>query len=268
MKFALAVLLLIYAGLVGLLYTYQRSLLYHPQNVPGDPAQSGVPEMSVNIVTTHEGLKLRNWFAPPRDASKPIGVLFYGNAAYMASRSSHARALLDLGYGVLLVSYRGYDFNPGSPSEEGLYNDARANLDWLKAQGYNSFFLMGQSLGSGVVVQMATEYEAKALVIETPYTSMVDAASYHYPWVPVRWLLKDRYDSLSKIGRIHTPVFIIQGENDEVIPVAQGRALFAAANEPKQALWLPGAHHADYYSYGGWPEVVAFLARYANGAVP
>lgn len=255
-----------YAVMVAVLFVLQRALLFMPPDVDGALQPDGLPEMQLGEVTTADGLTLKNWFAPPRDQSKPVGVLFYGNAAYMASRANEARALLDLGYGVLLVSYRMYDGNPGSPSEQGLYNDARANLDWLKSKGYNSFFLMGQSLGSGVAVQMATEYSITALILETPYTSMVDAAAYHYPFVPVRWLLKDRFDSLSKMSQIKAPVFVIQGEEDEVVPVEQGRRIFAAANEPKEAIWLPGAHHNDYYRYGGWPQIVEFLQKHTGEA--
>ncbi len=254
-----------YAVMVGVLFVLQRSLLFMPPDVDGALQPRNLPEAQLGEVTTVDGVVLKHWFAPPRDAGKPVGVLFYGNGAYMASRANEARALLDLGYGVLLVSYRGYDRNPGSPSETGLYNDARANLDWLKSKGY-SFFLMGQSLGSGVAVQIATEYPVEALILETPYTSMVDAAAYHYFFVPVRWLLLDRFDSLSKIGQIKAPVFVIQGEEDEVVPVEQGRRIFAAANEPKEAIWLPGAHHNDYYRYGGWPQIVQFLQKHTGEA--
>lgn len=263
---AAGAIVIAYIFVVGGLFVVQRPLLYHPGYVSSTPEQAGLPQMSEGTVKTADGILLRHWFAPPADAGKPVGILFYGNAAYMEERAQEARSLLQLGYGVLLVSYRGYDGNTGSPTEQGLYADARANVEWLKAQGYQDFFFMGQSLGSGVAAQMAFEYPSRALVLETPYTSMVDAASYHYPFVPVRWLLLDRYDSLSKISRIHAPVFVIQGEADEVIPVSQGRALFAAANEPKEAVWLPGAHHNDYYSYGGWPQLTAFLARYAGGS--
>lgn len=252
-----------YLFMVAILFFMQRELLYMPPKIDGNIIPDMLSGMKLGTVTTADGLDVKHWFAPPRDQGKPVGVLFYGNAAYMASRTNEARALLDLGYGVLLVSYRGYDGNPGKPTEQGLYNDARANIDWLKAQNYD-FFLMGQSLGSGVAVQMATEYPAKALILETPYTSMIDAASYHYPYVPVRWLLKDRFDSLSKITQVKAPVFIIQGEADEVIPVVQGKLLFERANEPKEALWLPSARHNDYYMHGGWPQIVAFLGKHAG----
>lgn len=253
-----------YLLMVGLLFLVQRPLLYHPGYVSSTPEQAGLSRMSEGTVKTADGILLRHWFAPPADAGKPVGILLYGNAAYMEARAQEARSLQQLGYGVLLVSYRGYDGNAGSPTEQGLYADARANVEWLKAHGYQNFFFMGQSLGSGVAVQMATEFQPKALILETPYTSMIDAASDHYPFVPVHWLLRDRYDSISKISRIHAPVFIIQGEADEVIPVSQGRALFAAANEPKEAVWLPGAHHNDYYNYGGWPQLTAFLSKYTG----
>lgn len=260
----LKTLVIAYAVMVGVLFLLQRALLYPAQAVSTTPEQAGLPDMVEGAVTTADNYRLRYWFAPPRDSGRPVVVLFHGNASCMASRAQTARTLLDKGYGVLLASYRGYDGNPGAPSEQGLYKDARAQLDYVKGQGY-PLVLIGQSLGSGIAVQMATEYPVRALVLETPYTSMADTAAFHYPFVPVRWLLLDRYDSLSKMAQVKAPVLVIQGTADEVIPQQLGQRLFEAASQPKEAVWVNGASHNNIYQYGNWPQVLDFIARYEAG---
>lgn len=248
-----------YLALIVLLYVSQRQLLYYPPGDPGLPAARGIPEAQVITVTTADGLQLKSWYVPPRDAGKPVLVQFHGNASWLAGRVDFSRIFIELGYGVLITSYRGYSGNPGRPSEQGIYADARANLEWLTAQGQR-FVLVGESLGSGVAVQMATEYKAHGVLLESPYTSIAATAQYHYPFVPAYWLVRDRYDSLSKITRINAPLLVVQGTADTVVPTTLGRELFAAANEPKQAVWVEGGGHNDFYTPAAMAEVKAWLA--------
>lgn len=251
-----------YVGLVALLFVCQRSMTYHPSHLTGTPAEYKVPEMREVFVDTADGLHLRSWYAPPAIEGKPVVVEFQGNAGHLALRSYVARMLLDRGYGVLLVGYRGFSSNPGTPTESGLYQDARANINWVKGQGL-SFMLQAESLGTGVAVQMATEYpEAKALILEAPYSRLPDVGALYYPFVPVRFLMLDRFNSLSKIASIKMPLLIVQGLNDEVIPVSLGQKLFAAAQEPKQALWIPGAGHNNLYAKGAGPVILEFISQH------
>ena len=161
-----------------------------------------------------------------------------------------------------MVGYRGFG-NPGAPSEQGLYNDARAALGELHKRGVpdKAIVLYGESMGTGVATQMATEINAAALILESPYTSVPDVGADRYPVVPVRWILRDRYDSLSKISSVHMPLLLLHGEQDQVVPVRFGKQLFAAANDPKQAEFVPDAGHNDVYSLRVQELVLNFLAK-------
>lgn len=252
-----------YLLLIGLLFVVQRSLLYPAPQGEVLPGMAGLPQMQIETVLTEDGLPLTSWFVAPSQPMSPVAIVFHGNGARLSMYADLARRLEGMGFGVLLAGYRGYEGNPGSPTEEGLYSDARAHIAWLSQQGYKNFILVGHSLGTGVAVQMAVEFpQAKALVLEAPYTSMIDAASAHYPYVPVRWLLKDRYDSLAKIPQVQVPLMVVHGLQDPVISADQGKRLFAAAREPKSAAWVDGANHVDFYDKGGWPAVAAFLKQH------
>ena len=151
------------------------------------------------------------------------------------------------GYGVLLLAYRGYSGNQGQPSEQGLYNDARAALHFLKKQhiAEHCMVLFGESLGTGVAVQMATEFHVGAVILQSPYTSIADVGQKHYPFLPVHWLLKDRYDSRDKITHIHAPLFIFHGTKDKIIPLAMGEKIYQSALPPKQMKIYPEAGHGN-----------------------
>jgi fermentation-respiration switch protein FrsA (DUF1100 family) len=165
--------------------------------------------------------------------------------------------------GALLLSYRGYSGNPGSPTEEGLYADARAALDWLQARGVagSSIVLYGISLGSGVATKMAAERELGAVVLEAPYTSTVDVAALRFPIVPVAWLMEDRFESLARIAAVDEPLLVMHGDRDFVIPQHLGRRLFAAAKEPKEGFWPAGVGHNDIFANGGFDAALDFIRR-------
>jgi fermentation-respiration switch protein FrsA (DUF1100 family) len=169
----------------------------------------------------------------------------------------------DAGLGVLLVAYRGYSGNAGAPTEEGLYADARAALDWLDESGVasTSIVLYGISLGTGVATKMAAEREFAALVLEAPYTSTVDVAAFRFPIVPVGWLMEDRFESLARIGAITEPLLVMHGSSDYTIPQRFGRRLFEAANEPKEGFWPHGLGHDDLFDNGGFDTAIAFIRR-------
>lgn len=264
--------LLAYGAICGLLYAFQRSLVYMPDRRVAVPADAGLSDFRVVTVTTADGLGIDGWFAPPRDPALPTIVLFHGNAGHAGYRADKARAFQQSGHGVFLAGYRGYGGNPGTPTEQGLHADARAALDWLVGQGISGqrLVLYGESLGTGVATTMATERKAAALVLEAPFTSLADAAASHYPVFPVRALLKDRFDSLSRIGNVNAPLLVVHGEKDRVVPTRLGKALFARAPEPKTAVWLPGAGHNDLMAHGLAEQVLHFLARLNRppGAAP
>jgi len=262
----IAVVIGIYTAVVGTMFLAQRHLIYHPSQTVPPPAAAGLPEMRAVTVTTADGLRLRSWYrAPP--AGQPTIVHFHGNGGNIADRGFKVRPYLDAGLGLLLVEYRGYGGNPGDPTEQGLYADARAHLDFLAGEGVapRDWVLYGESLGSGVAVQMAMEQAARApvraVVLESPYLSLGETAAAHYPFLPARTLVRDRFDSAAKIERIGVPLFIVHGENDGVIPVVQGKALFEAAPEPKEGHWIRHGGHNNLYDFGVAELVIAFIRR-------
>ncbi|MCW8971229.1 MAG: alpha/beta hydrolase [Rhodospirillales bacterium] len=256
----LLVAVAVYIGIVAVLYFGQRKLVYLPDDLLPDPARYGVSDMRPAQIRTEDGLDLVSWFSPPREGY-PTVVLFHGNAGHLGIRGFKARPLIDQGYGVLLVGYRGYNGNPGTPSETGLYADARANIVWLSGHAVptQDIVLYGESLGSGVAVQMAYEGNGRGLVLESPFSSLADVGAAHYWWLPVRFLIKDRFDSLSKISAVSVPVLIVHGSQDWIVPVRFGKKLFAAARDPKQLEIVEGAGHNDLFDHGALGRILPFL---------
>ena len=216
--------------------------------------------MSV-VVNTSDKLKLVSWFCAPTDPSKPVILFFMGDTGGLADRVSDFKPYFDRGYGIFLLGYRGFGGNPGKPSEKGLYRDARGAIAWLGEHGYkhSDIVLYGHSLGTGIAVQMATEIKAYAVVLEAPYTTLPDTVELNVPFAPANWFMKDRYDNMAKIAQIRSPLLILQGDQDEVIPEKQGKALYKAAPAPKLAHFIPNGGHTDLYDYGAAKMVMQFL---------
>lgn len=266
MLIAFLAAVLIYLLVVGALYVFQRRMMYIPFGGVPDPVAAGVPEMRPVALQTQDGLRLLAWWRPAREPARPVLVYFHGNAGHLGLRGHKLRPFLDAGLGVLLLAYRGYSGNPGRPTEEGLYKDARAALAFVRAAGVppQRTALYGESLGTGVAVQMATEQPVAAVILEAPFSAIADIASAHYPFLPVRLLLKDRFDSASKIGRVGAPVLIFAGGRDRIVPPRFARRLYDAAREPKEFRILPEATHLDFYEYGAPRHVLDFLERHLS----
>ncbi len=253
---------LVYFISLAFLYFYQRNMLYFPDTARPDPAGWGVHDYVPVETKTTDNLTLNAWYFPPEKAGAPVVVLFHGNGSHFAARVFKAPTFMDEGMGFLLAEYRGYGGNPGKPTEEGLYKDARAYIKWLdERQGIKAeqIILYGESLGSGVAVQMATEYDVKAVILESPFSSAPDIAKQSYFFVPVDLLMKDQYRNSDKIGMVKAPVIIIHGEKDRIIPIKFARKLFDAANEPKTFVTVPGAGHNDLYNHGAPLHIQEFL---------
>ena len=252
---------LVYGVVVGLTYIVQRQLQYFPDRRMYSPPEGGVPEMSVVRFQAADGVQLISWHHAAA-AGAPTVVHFPGNGGNIAGRGVAARPWIDAGYGVLLVGYRGYGGSDGRPTEEGLYADGRAAIAYLRGRGVPArrIVLYGESLGTGVAVKMAVEHEVGAVILEAPFTSAVDVGARAYPILPVRWLMKDRYESLGRIAAIDAPLLIVHGEDDRTIPVTQGRRMLAAAREPKQSVFIAGAGHDDLRAHGADAAIMRFLA--------
>jgi fermentation-respiration switch protein FrsA (DUF1100 family) len=259
----------IYLTLFGLLFLFQRSLIFHPNALRSEPAASGVPEMAAVELATEDGLALTAWWRAPPQPTAPVLLYLHGNAGTLAHRAPKIRPYLDRGWGVLLVTWRGYGGNPGRPSEQGLYRDGRAALAFLDRQGIapRRLALYGESLGTGVAVQLAIECPPGVLVLEAPFTSMVDAGAAHYPIFPAWLIVRDRFDSVAKIHSVRAPLLLMHGARDRVVPIRLGRRLFDAAPVPKQAFYVPEAAHTDLYDFGAADAVIGFVGRYLRQAV-
>ena len=255
-----------YAALVGGLYLFQRQLLYLPDRTR--PELLGLEKLGVREVThtTEDGLSLLSWYLPARPR-RPVIAYFHGNGGHIGYRAERLLRFAREGFGVLMPEYRGYGGNPGTPTEAGFYADGRATLAFLDREGVaaNRLVLYGESLGSGVAVALAVQHEIAALILEAPPTSVAEIAQCHFPYVPASRMVVDRFDSLSRIGKVKAPILVLHGERDRVVPVRYGRALFDAAPEPKENWFAPAAGHENLARYGSLDVVVGFIDRRLGG---
>ncbi len=252
---------IVYAVLLGLLFIFQRNLMYHPTSGHLDPDHYGLPEMKAVKVETDDGLRLTAWYRPPVYDDSLTLLYLHGNAGHIGYRAGKVKPYLEAGYGVLLLSYRGYGTNPGYPTEEHLYLDSRAALKFLSDKRIPIFktVIYGESLGTGVAVEVAQNLGIAGLVLEAPFSSMVDAAAHHFKLFPAGLLVRDKYDSLSKINNIKAPILIVHGENDRTVPYFLGQKLYDAAPKPKEFYRIPNAGHNDLYEHDAAAKIIEYL---------
>jgi fermentation-respiration switch protein FrsA (DUF1100 family) len=269
----LGVALALVVLLVALFWIFQRKLIYLPFGAPDEPRLHGLPEARTITIHTDDGLELGAWFAESPGPSRGSVIVFNGNAGHRGMRAPLARWLVDAGWSVLLFDYRGYGGNPGAPTEQGLFRDARAARSWVDDNaGPGRIVYFGESLGTGVAVAAATENPPDALVLRSPFTSLVDIGRAHYPFLPVRWLLSDRFDSIRRIADLEIPLLIVAGDRDQIVPTELSRRLYdAAPGAGKRLVIVPGADHNDAALHDGRlvvAETLAFLEADAPGSEP
>lgn len=258
-----------YALLVAVMFIAQRSYMYIPYKIFPNPALMGVGDMDAIEVTTADGLTLKALYKAPVTPSMPVVVLFHGNGGSIAIRGSRARDYIDHGgYGFLLAEYRGYAGNPGKPSEQGLYEDARAYMVWLTDKqkiAQDRIVLYGESLGTGIATQMALEYaNTRALVLEAPYTTMQAIAQKHMFWLPAYWLVLDRYNNIDKIAQVRAPLLVLHGKKDNVVPFSHGAAVFQNAKADKRMEVFSEGNHVNLHQFGAGDKVRHFLAAHPS----
>lgn len=213
-------------------------------------------------LTTDDGVKLHAWWTG--DPSTPRTALFFhGNAGNISHRLERVAFLGQPKIRFFLLDYRGYGQSQGKPSEEGLYRDATAAYQFLRAQGISpeNILLFGESLGGAVAVDLATRVPVGGVILESTFTSVRDMASVHYPFIP-KVFVPDQFDSLARVANARAKLLVIHGNQDEIAPFSMGRRLFDAANQPKSFLEVPGAGHNDVYLLGGKPyreRLLSFL---------
>lgn len=261
--------LLITGGLIFLImmlmmYFWQRHLIYFPSRETPNRLAFQAGQMQVVTLHTEDHLRLNAWYKPA-ESNQPTILHFHGNAGHIGFRMPLAHPLIASGFGVLLVEYRGYGGNEGSASEQGLYQDGRAAVQFLRSQGVplNRMVFFGESLGTGIAVKLATEYPVCSVILQSPFTSLVDLARYHHPWIFLKpW---DRFESLARIQAIQAPLLILHGKQDEIVPYAQGALLFKQAREPKKMKSFPGAGHNNLWGQPGFiQEILTFMDAYCQ----
>jgi hypothetical protein len=253
-----AVLVLGYVLLLAFLYARQRTLLFPASRVSASTAEAGLPDFRDVVLQTSDGERLVAWWKPP-EPGRALLLYFHGNGGSLLNRRHRVRALSADGRGVLIVSYRGYSGSTGDPSEAGIRLDAVAARDWLASYEPARIVLYGESLGTGVAIWLATERRVAGVILDAPYTSTADVAQALFRYVPVALLMRDQFRSIDRVDKVAAPLLMMHGDRDGVIPIAQSRTLFAAANEPKRYLELPGTGHEEVLERGGLAAVRSFL---------
>lgn len=249
---------LLYLVFGGFLYFNQRDFMYFPDRKLSNLSSAGAQAHSVR---TEDGVGLIGWYIEPKPG-KPVAVLFHGNAGSIDGRALKAEPFTKRGMGFLFAEYRGYGGNPGKPTEENLYEDARTWLAALEREGIprSDIILYGESLGTGVAVKMAAERPGHGgMILESPYTSFPAIARVRYPVYPVHLMVLDKYDSLSRIEKVMTSTLIIHGRNDMLVPLSHGAALAHAMDGRAQLVVLDNVGHNDLYAHGAPAAIGKFL---------
>jgi fermentation-respiration switch protein FrsA (DUF1100 family) len=258
--FALAAGVALYLAALMAITLGQRKLLYFPYAREVAPAEVGLPDAKTLYLRTDDGETLLAWFVAPAPG-KPLILYFHGNANGLANRGLRFQKLTESGDGLLAVEYRGYPGSTGSPSEDGLLRDGEATYGKAIALGFSpaGIVAMGESLGTGVAVDLAARHPIGALVLDSPYSATVDVAAARYWMFPVRWLMRDQFRSDLKIGQAATSLLMVHGTGDWTIPIRFGEKLFALANEPKDFIRVEGAGHLALGLVV--PQVLAWIDR-------
>jgi fermentation-respiration switch protein FrsA (DUF1100 family) len=259
LKWTLIVLLVGYVGAVAVLYAVQRALMYFPDTERTPPAAAGLPAAQEILLDTADGERLIAWHVPPR-GDRPVVLYLHGNGGALSHRAERFRALTADGTGLVAVDYRGYGGSSGRPTEAGLLIDAE-NAYAFAAARYPAarIAVWGESLGTGVAVTLAAERPVGRVVLEAPFTSAVDLAARRYPFVPVRWLMKDQFRSDLRIAAVAAPLLVLHGARDTIVPIEYGERLFGLAREPKRFAGFPQGEHEDLDRFGALATVKTFL---------
>jgi uncharacterized protein len=248
--------------LVGMMLM-ENSLIYFPSVYPEGIWDPPGLEFEDAWFESADGTKLHGWYVS-RANPRAVVLVAHGNAGNLSHRYELLQQLAALNVSTMIFDYRGYGRSAGVPSEEGILADARAARRWLATRAgvrEHDIVLMGESLGGGVMVDLAAHDGARGLVLENTFTSLPDVAAFHYPWLPVKTLMRTRMDSAAKIGKFHGPLLQVHGDADTIIPFVIGQQLHAAANEPKTFVTIAGGDHNDPRS----PAFIAALDKFLSG---
>ena len=230
------------------LYFNQRNLMYHPNENNYSDDQLSVKIEKVKILT-EDNIELIGWYHNKDLKNNKTILYFHGNAGSLENRIHKLNHFGDMNVNFLIIAWRGFSGNEGSPSEDGLYKDGDSALKWLSEKGINekNIIIYGESLGTGVATHLSQNRNFAGVILETPFTSMVDAAKEFYPYIPVELLLKDKFENKKKVKKINSPILIMHGEADQIVPFSMGKKIFDIANEPKYSYFTKYDNHMMEY---------------------
>ena len=241
-------IIVIYVSVLIILFIFQRNLMYHPNenNYFGDKIEVNIEKVNIK---TPDNISLLGWFHKKDLNRFKTIVYFHGNAGKLENRIHKLNHFKDMDINFLIISWRGFSGNFGKPSEKGLYKDGKSAIDWLKDKGLSEkdIILYGESLGTGIATEIAQNKKFAGLILETPFTSMVDAAKNVYPYIPVGLLLRDRYENDKKIKKISIPIMVMHGELDQIVPFKMGKKIYEMANHPKYSYFTKYDNHMMEY---------------------
>jgi len=242
-------LLLIYSFILITTYSFQRSLLYNPKenNYYGDSLLVSVEKVKIK---TQDNIELLSWYHNKNINDYKTILFLHGNAGLLDNRIHKINHFKDMNVNFLLIAWRGFSGNKGKPTELGLYEDARSAVVWLKSKGVleNNIIIYGESLGTGVAIEIAQNKNFAGIILESPFTSMIDVAKDKYPYLPVKFLLKDKFESDKKIQNIKSPILIMHGEVDNIVPFYMGNKMYDLANQPKYSYFSEYDDHMMKYN--------------------
>jgi len=233
-------------------YLFYDRLLYHPTSeIVMTPYEAGMEYEEIDFRTA-DGFWLNGWYVPSSKEDSMAVLFFHGNAGNISYRLESIRIFHRLGLDVFIFDYRGYGKSRGKPSEEGLYWDGRAALEVLLDRGYHmsKIVFFGRSLGGAVAAKLAAEQTPAALILESTFTSLADIGKRYFPFLPVRYLVRDAFATIKHLESVNCPVLVVHSRDDEIIPYGHGRALYEAAREPKAFLELKGDHNGGFILTG------------------
>ena len=243
------------------MFVMQRNLMYFPANKNPPPEDVGLVGVTADYLPTSDGETIVVWRAPAQQDA-PTVLFFHGNAGEIGDRAGRFAAYRAAGFGVMFVSWRGYGGSTGSPTEAGILIDAQTGYDWLVSSGVDplKIAVVGESLGTGAAVRIASEQTVGALVLGAPYTATSDVAAQRFPWLPVQVLMKDQFRSIDHIGSVTAPTLVLHGTADQVIPYQFGVQIHDAINAPKTLMSFDGQGHEILYQTNTFMEEIAFLS--------
>jgi fermentation-respiration switch protein FrsA (DUF1100 family) len=254
--------LITYLIVLAYVYIFQRNLLYHP-SVDGHQGDKIIFDYEEVFIKNNEGVKLKAWLHEKDLINKKTILFFHGNAGELSNRNYKLNELSQFDINFLIVAYRGFSGNKGKPNEQGLYEDAKSALSWLKIKGVNekNLILYGESLGTAVAIEAAQNKDLAGIILESPFTSMVELAEKYYPFLPVKLLLKDKYETIKKLPKINSPLLVLHGRLDDIVPFAMGKKLFDKANEPKFKYFIDNDDHMIRYDQKLLDQIKKFISN-------